>query len=209
MIGLIYAGCCSLKVKIFSTLANRITAFRLVMLPFCVYFHYAGYYTLSYWLVLVVIFFDALDGYIARLLGEESEFGEKFDPVTDKISMAVLFSIPILALRNIISDNLWTAIMARVVLLFTIEVLLLTIGLYGVIKKFKGGASNIFGKCKMITECFIYIGSYYLLFLAPGVFNPEQIAAIIDLLLSCAICFAALSLILHGYDFSKDKNSAF
>lgn len=207
MFELIYTGCCSLKFQIESTAANRITACRLAMLPFYAFFHFAGNYELAFKLSLAIIIGDALDGYVARSLGEESEFGAKFDPVADKISIAVLFFIIILGLRSVVAANFLLAIVAKVFFLFIIEFMLLAIGIYSVIKKIKGGA-NIFGKCKMAVECVTYVGSYYLLFISPGAFSPEQIAVMANLLLICSICLAAMSLMLHITDFLKVRSAA-
>ncbi|MBT3215989.1 MAG: CDP-diacylglycerol--serine O-phosphatidyltransferase [Candidatus Marinimicrobia bacterium] len=48
---------------------------------------------LASWLILVSIFFDSIDGKLARLLGISSRFGTEFDSLADTVSFCVVPSV--------------------------------------------------------------------------------------------------------------------
>lgn len=72
-------------------LANRITIFRIVMVPvFIVLLLYysperAYFHPLALAVFLFACLTDALDGYLARRLGEKTELGAYIDPIADKL----------------------------------------------------------------------------------------------------------------------------
>lgn len=75
------------------TIPNLISAFRILLVPFFVYYVreyvYYNFRILEYVIIvnicIVVVISDFLDGYFARLLNQESIFGIYLDPVSDKI----------------------------------------------------------------------------------------------------------------------------
>jgi CDP-diacylglycerol--glycerol-3-phosphate 3-phosphatidyltransferase len=83
--------------------SNLISFFRIILLiPVC-YLLLKGFEsenTLIIILVLCMYFSDLLDGYLARKLGQVSEFGKIIDPLADKISVIVI-SIILLYLGKI------------------------------------------------------------------------------------------------------------
>lgn len=79
-------------------LANRITCFRILLIPvfvsFLLYSHTKDsvnfrYAALSVFLVSIVT--DAIDGFLARRLGQKTELGSFLDPLADKLLMATAF----------------------------------------------------------------------------------------------------------------------
>ena len=69
----------------FINIPNVLTALRLISIPFFVSFLHSHQWIQA----LCVLFFssltDVLDGYFARKLKQQTLFGERFDPVVDKI----------------------------------------------------------------------------------------------------------------------------
>jgi phosphatidylglycerophosphate synthase len=65
------------------TLANGLTAFRLLCSPVLLVLAWQGY-AIAFLLLLAAAFFsDAVDGLVARLCGQVSEFGAKLDSCAD------------------------------------------------------------------------------------------------------------------------------
>ena len=67
------------------TTANKITIFRVVLIPVFLVLAYAG---LRYWAFAVFVLAslsDMLDGYIARHYNQITDFGKFMDPLADKV----------------------------------------------------------------------------------------------------------------------------
>ena len=78
---------------------NILTSFRIFLIPVMVYFYYLPV-AISPWpsFVTFAVFWvasitDALDGYLARKLDQSTPFGAFFDPVADKVMVAVAFIV--------------------------------------------------------------------------------------------------------------------
>lgn len=80
---------------------NILTSFRIFLIPVMVYFYYlpAEQYEWKYFATAFVFWFaaitDALDGYLARKLDQSTPFGAFFDPVADKVMVAVALVIAV------------------------------------------------------------------------------------------------------------------
>ncbi len=72
------------------TVSNFITASRIILLPFIVYFLVKGQNIIAFVIMFVALISDTIDGYVARKLHQESELGKTLDPLCDKISLAVI-----------------------------------------------------------------------------------------------------------------------
>lgn len=66
------------------TLPNVLTAGRLVLVPFVVWYLAAGEIETAFWLFVVAAVTDFLDGNLARLLNQRSVLGAWLDPIADK-----------------------------------------------------------------------------------------------------------------------------
>lgn len=68
--------------------ANKITLFRVVLIPAFVIICYLDF-PMSHWLALVIFVLasisDFLDGYIARNYNQVTDFGKFLDPIADKL----------------------------------------------------------------------------------------------------------------------------
>lgn len=67
------------------TLANRITVFRIVLVPVFLLAEYLGKPGLAFALFITASFSDLLDGYIARHYNQITVLGKFMDPLADKI----------------------------------------------------------------------------------------------------------------------------
>ena len=74
----------------FWTVPNVLSLSRLILLPVFIWaLATPGYLWLAGLLVLWGVLSDVADGYLARKLGQESEWGRLIDPVADKLAVAV------------------------------------------------------------------------------------------------------------------------
>lgn len=71
-------------------LPNFITICRIVLVPFVVWAITSDHMLVAFWLFIVAGISDAVDGFLAKWLRAESEFGAYLDPLADK---ALLMSI--------------------------------------------------------------------------------------------------------------------
>jgi len=95
------------------TLANKITLFRILLIPLFVVIFYLPYqwsYLVSAMVFGLAAATDWLDGYIARKYDQSTAFGAFLDPVADKLMVAV-------ALVLIVGkhDSAWIAVPAVVI----------------------------------------------------------------------------------------------
>jgi cardiolipin synthase (CMP-forming) len=95
-------------------LPNAITVLRIVLVPFFVGCLFSGHYGYALFIFVMAGISDALDGAIARMMDQKTDFGVLLDPIADKvlvlaafISLAVLRKIPLwLAASVIIRDSI-------------------------------------------------------------------------------------------------------
>jgi cardiolipin synthase (CMP-forming) len=111
------------------TWPNLFTLLRLLCLPLFVWLLFGvGNRQAAAWLLGGLGATDWVDGYLARRLGQTSEFGKKFDPTVDRI----LFVVAIVAIMIDGSIPIWfaTAVLVREVLVGgTIAVATLVFGM--------------------------------------------------------------------------------
>lgn len=65
--------------------ANKITLFRVVLIPVFVVNCYLGYHWVALALFILASLSDFLDGYIARHYNQITDFGKFLDPIADKL----------------------------------------------------------------------------------------------------------------------------
>lgn len=81
--------------KIF-TVPNVLSAIRIILIPFIVYFYLKKHVLAATALVLVSGLSDMLDGFIARTFNQVSDLGKILDPIADKLTMvAVVFLVAV------------------------------------------------------------------------------------------------------------------
>lgn len=65
-------------------LPNLISLARLMSVPLTVYLILRGFDLAAFWLFVVAAASDAVDGFLAKRLGQSSELGRYLDPIADK-----------------------------------------------------------------------------------------------------------------------------
>ncbi|KPJ85892.1 hypothetical protein AMJ57_01410 [Parcubacteria bacterium SG8_24] len=120
---------------------NHITVSRIFLTPPVLYFLFVEDYRIGVPLFLLVALTDAIDGSLARVRRQITEWGVLYDPLADKLLIgSVLFLI---VLRHI---NFYLGI----------SLLVVEVGLIvgGWIRKRRGRVepANVWGKIKMLTE---------------------------------------------------------
>lgn len=104
------------------TIPNYITLFRILLLPFFVYFFFSKEHPLYYSLGILVVcgLTDALDGYIARKYHMTSPLGQILDPLADKLAILTIFIS--FMLRGFIPLWIAVVILGREVLVFLFSI---------------------------------------------------------------------------------------
>ncbi len=120
---------------------NHVTVFRMLMIPVVLYFLHVQAYHIGVPLFIFAALTDALDGSMARVRRQVTEWGIKYDPLADKMLIgAVLF----LVVLQHINYALGMALLA-------VESVMI-IGAW--VRQRKGiiEPANFWGKLKMVTE---------------------------------------------------------
>ena len=80
---------------------NLLTIGRILLIPLLVIFLLDGKELAAFWVFVLAGVTDALDGFLARVLKQKTEFGAFIDPIADKlllitsyITLAVLGVLP-------------------------------------------------------------------------------------------------------------------
>ncbi len=96
------------------TLPTIITLFRIILIPVFVVVFYLPVpwaYTAAAIVFMLASITDWIDGYLARVLNQESAFGAFLDPVADKLMVAV--AIVLLVATN---PSVWVAIPSMIII---------------------------------------------------------------------------------------------
>ncbi len=120
---------------------NMVTVFRILTIPFILMFLSVENYKIGVPLFLFSAFTDALDGSLARLRNQVTEWGTFYDPLADKLLIgSVIVFVVVKHVHPILSF-----------LILFVDALILIGGYY---RKLKGKpmGSNIFGKTKMFFQ---------------------------------------------------------
>lgn len=129
-------------------LANKITMFRILLLPIFVlsyYYDQSGISSLA--IFLLGSFSDFLDGYVARKYDMITDFGKFIDPIADKI--LVLSAFILFIERGFVEPWVVIVVLFRELLISGFRML--------AAKKNISIAADIFGKLKTTTQFFSVI----------------------------------------------------
>lgn len=112
------------------TIPNQITLARILATPLFMYFLFAEgtlYKILALAIFALAAISDAVDGYLARLLRQETAFGVFADPIADKLLVAAAF-VSFVELRELTASPV-VAILAREFLVTGLRVLAIAEGI--------------------------------------------------------------------------------
>ncbi|NBS41577.1 hypothetical protein EBS80_02860 [bacterium] len=161
---------------------NVLTWLRFVLTPFVLYLLYVEDYAAGVPLFVLTAFTDALDGSLARVRKQITDWGSMYDPIADKLLIGSVLLVVVVRHMNPLFG----------IIIVALEVLIV-IG--GVIHKRRGHLimANGVGKIKMLLQ---FLGvTLLLLAVWTGIdlFIPFSMATF-----SLAIAFAVLSLLTYG-----------
>jgi CDP-diacylglycerol--glycerol-3-phosphate 3-phosphatidyltransferase len=123
---------------------NAVSIFRLVCIPFVVYFLLNEQYLWGFIVFTIAALSDALDGAMARVRHQITGEGKILDPIADKLLVG---STAIILISRYIGWNL-------TVLIVSLEIMIISVALYKkyTLKKAVVQA-KISGKIKMVLQC--------------------------------------------------------
>ena len=119
------------------TIPNLLSLFRILTIPFFIYFYMKDMVYVAIIVLVVGGLSDCVDGYIARKFNQITELGKMLDPLADKLTQAAIavciaFKYPIIA---------------PVLIFFIVKELIMLIGAVVLIKKgARPVAANWYGK---------------------------------------------------------------
>ena len=107
------------------------------------------YTWIAFWLIVVAASTDALDGYVARAMGQTSSFGRLFDPFVDKILVcgSLICLLRLESMRELLPAWIVVVIVARELFVTSLRGMVEAQG-----KSF--GADRL-GKWKMVAQCLL------------------------------------------------------
>lgn len=120
---------------------NLITRLRFALIPFVLALLIAHQWSVGVPLFIFAAFTDALDGSLARVRGQITEWGSFYDPVADKL---LIGSVILFVVAHYVGARFALAILG-------VDLLIALGGYWGKIHGRKMHA-NIFGKTKMLTQ---------------------------------------------------------
>ena len=196
-------------------LANKLTIFRIILVPIMVIIPYlnlqGSFYELPYtyfWMLLIFIvasITDKLDGYIARSRKQVTTFGKFLDPLADKI--LVLSALILLVELDKIPAWIPIIVLAR-------EFLVSGYRLVAVEKGGKVIAASIWGKLKTVTQMLAIIlimfdkNAFAQCFngtLSGAEFGLNIISTIMLIISVIATIFSGIDYMKGGKELLKDK----
>jgi cardiolipin synthase (CMP-forming) len=80
-----------LQDKSWFTFSNLLTCSRIILTPAIVVGIYYQKWVISFWTLFIVGWTDLFDGYLARLLNEDTNLGKFLDPIADKVLLTASF----------------------------------------------------------------------------------------------------------------------
>lgn len=163
-------------------LPNYITIFRFITIPFIIYFLLQDNYKVGLILFAISAFSDAVDGSVARLRRQITDWGKLFDPLADKL---LIGSVAVIVITKFLNIYLAGAIVL-------IETGLVAYNIFFRGRRKKVISARFEGKIKMVLQC---LGVGLLLIYA---ISPLPILlTIASIILYLAVFFGALSLFVY------------
>jgi CDP-diacylglycerol--glycerol-3-phosphate 3-phosphatidyltransferase len=189
-------------------LANKLTIFRMVLVPIFVIIGYIGIpgeiigISNTIWCMNIIFIIasitDKLDGYLARKNNQVTDFGKFLDPIADKI-LVIAAMLILVGMQRLPA---WIPI----IVVFR-EFLVSGYRMMAAGKKGKVVAANKWGKLKTVTQMIalilIFIDNYAYFDFARGVIeNPGFMT--LNIIQSIIMTLSVIATIFSGYEYLKD-----
>lgn len=162
---------------------NHITIFRFITIPFVIAMLLLEYYAAGIAIFLLSAFSDALDGALARVTGQITDWGKMFDPLADKL---LIGSTAIILIPKFLSVYIALAIIV-------LELVIILNAYYRKRYQHITIDAHKSGKAKMIFQS---VGILLLISYIFVPFAPLLVAA--EYLFYVAIIFAVISVIIYN-----------
>ena len=185
-------------------LANKLTIFRMILVPVMVAFAYlpigGDVYTVPVPMLIMDLIFiiasitDKLDGYIARSRNQVTTFGKFLDPLADKI--LVLTAMVILVERGLLPAWIPVIVLAREFIVSGFRLVAVE----------KGGvviAASVWGKLKTVTQmialifAFVDVGGFFNFISG----NLSGAHLVINIITSVMMAISVVATIFSGWDY--------
>lgn len=200
-------------------LANKLTIFRMILVPFFVIVGYLGTTGVlpgeilgipTYLWIMNIIFIiasitDKLDGYIARSKNMVTTFGKFLDPLADKI--LVLSALVMLVEFGKIPAWIPIIVLAR-------EFLVSGYRLVAVEKGGKVVAASVWGKLKTVTQMIaiilVFLDKYnFADFIRQGAMQMGTFSYTLNIITTVLLTISVIATIFSGYDYLKKGKDLF
>lgn len=200
-------------------LANKLTIFRMILVPFFVIVGYLGTTGVlpgemlgipTYLWIMNIIFIiasitDKLDGYIARSKNMVTTFGKFLDPLADKI--LVLSALVMLVEFGKIPAWIPIIVLAR-------EFLVSGYRLVAVEKGGKVVAASVWGKLKTVTQMIaiilVFVDKYnFADFIRQGAMQMGTFSYTLNIITTVLLTISVIATIFSGYDYLKKGKDLF
>lgn len=193
-------------------LANKLTIFRIILVPIMVIFAYLPiggdvYGVTTSMIIMEAIFIvasitDKLDGYIARSRNQVTTFGKFLDPLADKI--LVLAAMVVLVEKGLLPAWIPVIVLAR-------EFIVSGFRLIAVEKGGKVIAASIWGKLKTVTQIialiFAFVDTYgFFAFVNGGI---SGVALVINVITSVMMAISVVATIFSGWNYLASGKDLF
>lgn len=122
---------------------NHITVFRFISIPFVVYFIITDNYAVGLPLFAISAFSDALDGALARMTLQVTEWGKLYDPLADKLLIGSVAAIVV---------TQYFGVLVTILILGVEAILILTSWWKRYLLKNKNIEAGVIGKVKMVLQ---------------------------------------------------------
>ena len=193
-------------------LANKLTIFRMILVPIMVIFAYlpigGDVYEIAIPMIIMDVIFiiasitDKLDGYIARSRNQVTTFGKFLDPLADKI--LVLTAMVILVEKAKLPAWIPVIVLAREFIVSGFRLVAVE----------KGGiviAASVWGKLKTVTQmialifAFVDVGGFFT-FVSGGLTGGHLVINIIS---SVMMAISTVATIFSGWNYVWDGRNLF
>lgn len=196
----------------YMNLANKLTIFRIILVPIMVIFAYLPlggdvYGVTTAMIIMEVIFIiasitDKLDGYIARSRNQVTTFGKFLDPLADKI--LVLAAMVILVEKGLLPAWIPVIVLAR-------EFIVSGFRLIAVEKGGKVIAASIWGKLKTVTQMIALIFAFidvhgFFAFVNGGI---SGFALVINIITSVMMAISVVATVFSGWNYLASGKDLF